>query len=42
MAYNEIEEFRVLYLDRKNKVIADEALQRGTVDHTPVYLGVSA
>ena len=37
MAYNEIEEFRVLYLDRKNKVIADEAQQRGTVDHTPVY-----
>jgi len=37
MAYNAIEEFRVLYLDRKNKVIADEAQQRGTVDHTPVY-----
>ena len=37
MAYNPIEEFRVLYLDRKNGLIADEAQQRGTVDHTPVY-----
>jgi DNA repair protein RadC len=37
MAYGAIEEFRVLFLDRKNKVIADEAQQRGTVDHTPVY-----
>jgi len=37
MAYGEIEEFRVLYLDRKNKVIANEAQQHGTVDHTPVY-----
>jgi DNA repair protein RadC len=37
MAYGDIEEFRVLYLDRKNKVIANEAQQQGTVDHTPVY-----
>lgn len=37
MAYNPVEEFRVLYLDRKNGVIADEAQQKGTVDHTPVY-----
>lgn len=37
MAYNPIEEFRVLYLDRKNGLIADEAQQKGTVDHTPVY-----
>ncbi|MBL8629871.1 MAG: DNA repair protein RadC [Rhodospirillaceae bacterium] len=37
MAYNEIEQFRVLYLDRKNKLIADEEQQRGTIDHTPVY-----
>jgi DNA repair protein RadC len=37
MAYNEIEQFRVLYLDRKNKLIADEAQAEGTVDHTPVY-----
>jgi DNA repair protein RadC len=37
MAYNAIEQFRVIYLDKKNKVIADEAQQKGTVDHTPVY-----
>lgn len=32
-----IEQFRILFLDRKNQVIADEQQQRGTVDHTPVY-----
>lgn len=32
-----VEEFRLLFLDRKNRLIADEAQQRGTVDHTPVY-----
>lgn len=32
-----IEQFRILFLDRKNQVIADEAQQRGTIDHTPVY-----
>lgn len=32
-----IEQFRILFLDRKNQIIADEAQQRGTVDHTPVY-----
>lgn len=37
MAYGPTEQFRVLYLDRKNKLIADEAQQKGTVDHTPVY-----
>jgi DNA repair protein RadC len=31
------EEFRVLFLDRKNVLIADEVQNRGTVDHTPVY-----
>ncbi|HKQ45602.1 MAG TPA: DNA repair protein RadC [Rhizomicrobium sp.] len=31
------EEFRVLFLDRKNILIADEVQHRGTVDHTPVY-----
>jgi DNA repair protein RadC len=31
------EEFHLLFLDRKNALIADEAQQRGTVDHTPVY-----
>ena len=33
----EVEEFRLLFLDRKNALIADERQQRGTVDHTPVY-----
>ncbi|WP_428674780.1 RadC family protein [Reyranella sp.] len=37
MAYEQIEQFRVLFLDRKNHLIADEVQQRGTVDHTPVY-----
>jgi DNA repair protein RadC len=37
MAENPIEEFRVIFLDRKNGLIADEPQSRGTVDHTPVY-----
>lgn len=37
MAYEPVEQFRVLYLDRKNGLIQDEAQQNGTVDHTPVY-----
>lgn len=37
MAYNATEQFRLLFLDRKNRLIADEAQQQGTVDHTPVY-----
>ncbi len=37
MARSEIEEFRVLFLDRKNVLIADEVQTRGTVDHAPVY-----
>jgi len=37
MARNPIEEFRVLFLDRKNILIADEAQAKGTVDHAPVY-----
>jgi len=37
MARSETEEFRVLFLDRKNHLIADEVQNRGTVDHTPVY-----
>ena len=32
------EQFRVLFLDKRNQIIADEAQQRGTVDHTPVYV----
>ena len=31
------EQFRVLYLDRKNVLIADEEQSKGTVDHVPVY-----
>ena len=37
MAYSEREEFRVLFLDKRNAIIADEMLSAGTVDHTPVY-----
>jgi DNA repair protein RadC len=37
MAFAEIEELRVLFLDKKNGLIRDEVMQRGTVDHTPVY-----
>ena len=37
MAFAEREQFRVLYLDRKNALIADELQGEGTVDHTPVY-----
>src|SRR5690606_20873260 len=37
MAHNATEQFRIVFLDRKNRIIADEAQQRGTIDHTPVY-----
>ncbi|MBS0274111.1 MAG: DNA repair protein RadC [Proteobacteria bacterium] len=37
MARTAHEEFRVLFLDRKNALIADEVQGQGTVDHTPVY-----
>nr|WP_291298837.1 DNA repair protein RadC [Elioraea sp.] len=37
MAREKIEQFRVLFLDSKNRLIADEAQARGTVNHTPVY-----
>ncbi|UXU75588.1 MULTISPECIES: RadC family protein [unclassified Paracoccus (in: a-proteobacteria)] len=37
MGHRDIEQFRVLYLDRKNVLIADEEQARGTVDHVPVY-----
>lgn len=37
MAHRETEHFRVLYLDKKNALIADEEQARGTVDHVPVY-----
>ena len=35
--HREVEEFHALYLDRKNRLIADELHQRGTVCHTPAY-----
>src|SRR6202163_658655 len=38
IAYSEVEEFHILFLDRKNALIKDERQQRGTVDHTPVYI----
>ncbi len=37
MSHRETECFRVLYLDRKNVLIADEEQAKGTVDHVPVY-----
>ena len=37
MARDRTEQFRVLFLDSKNRIIADEAQARGTVNHTPVY-----
>jgi DNA repair protein RadC len=37
MARDRIEQFRVLFLDTRNRLLADEAQSRGTVHHTPVY-----
>jgi DNA repair protein RadC len=37
MAFADKEQFRVLFLDKRNQLIADEVQQVGTVDHTPVY-----
>jgi DNA repair protein RadC len=37
LAEEKVERFHLLFLDRKNRLIADEEQQRGTVDHTPVY-----
>jgi DNA repair protein RadC len=37
MAFEAREAFRILFLDKKNGLIADEVQGRGTVDHTPVY-----
>jgi DNA repair protein RadC len=36
MAHQKVEQFRLLFLDNKNALIADEVQQRGTVNHTPV------
>lgn len=38
MGYEQREHFRILFLDKKNNLIADEVQQSGTVDHTPVYV----
>lgn len=37
MAFADKEQFRILFLDKRNQLIADEVQQKGTVDHTPVY-----
>ena len=37
MAFAEREQFRLLFLDKRNQLISDEVQQTGTVDHTPVY-----
>jgi DNA repair protein RadC len=37
IAHGKIEEFHLLFLDRKNALLAHERQQRGTIDHTPVY-----
>jgi DNA repair protein RadC len=38
MAFADKEQFRILFLDKRNQLIADEMQQTGTVDHMPVYL----
>lgn len=38
MAHADKEQFRILFLDKKNRLIIDEQQQEGTVDHTPVYI----
>jgi DNA repair protein RadC len=37
MAFADKEQFRILFLDKRNQLISDEVQQTGTVDHTPVY-----
>lgn len=37
MAFAEIEQLRILFLDKRNHLIADEVMQQGTIDHCPVY-----
>ncbi len=36
--FDEKEQFRILFLDKRNQLVADEVQQTGTVDHTPVYI----
>ncbi|MBK8157633.1 MAG: DNA repair protein RadC [Rhodospirillaceae bacterium] len=38
MAHDQNEQFRLLFLDGKNALIADEVQSRGTVNHAPVYI----
>lgn len=38
MGFESTEQFRILFLDKRNQMIADEVQQKGTVDHTPVYV----
>jgi DNA repair protein RadC len=38
MGFEDREQFRILFLDKKNRLIADEVQQEGTIDHTPVYI----
>ncbi|HLC09076.1 MAG TPA: DNA repair protein RadC [Methyloceanibacter sp.] len=38
MGFEPREQFRILFLDKRNQIIADEVQQEGTVDHTPVYV----
>ena len=37
MAHEPVEQFRLLFLDRRNRLLAEEVQQKGTIDHTPVY-----
>src|SRR5262249_7648127 len=37
LADEQTEQFRVLFLDKRNRLLADEVLTRGTIDHAPVY-----
>jgi DNA repair protein RadC len=38
MAFEPKEQFRILFLDKRNQMIADEVQQEGTVGHAPVYV----
>jgi len=37
MGHDKTEAFRIIFLNRKNRLITDEVRKRGTIDHTPVY-----
>ncbi len=36
--FKRLSEIRILFLDKRNQIIADEVQQKGTVNHTPVYV----